>query len=146
MRDQAIVTLVEIYRHVGERARTDLIKKAGGAGIADARLRTITARFDAVRDAGQMIADLDPGQYRPWQRPPVNYAHLEKARGPRGKPWGLLSSGFYRLFLVHRRTSHTRYGSHALDFTPGTCHNMISPVLMKSTVGVHQMRLLRHSW
>ena len=61
VRDQAILTLVEIYRHVGERARTDLMKKAAGAGIADARLRTITARFDEVRDARQMIADLDEG-------------------------------------------------------------------------------------
>ena len=54
---------MEIYRHVGERARTDFIKKAGSAGIADARLRTITARFDEVRDARQMIADLDEGWF-----------------------------------------------------------------------------------
>ena len=55
---------MEIYRHVGERARTDLMKKAGGAGIAEARLRTITARFDEVRDAGQMITDLEEGECR----------------------------------------------------------------------------------
>merc|ERR1719193_2745611 len=35
------------------------MKKAPGAGITDARLRTITARFDEVRDARQMITDLD---------------------------------------------------------------------------------------
>ena len=63
VRDQAVLTLVEIYRHVGERARTDLAKKAAGAGIADARLRTITARFDEVRDSKRMIADLDQGWF-----------------------------------------------------------------------------------
>merc|ERR1719193_183723 len=35
------------------------MKKAPGAGINDARLRTITARFDEVRDNRQMIADLE---------------------------------------------------------------------------------------
>ena len=47
---------------MGERARTDLMKKAPGAGINDARLRTITARFDEVRDNRQMIADLEEGE------------------------------------------------------------------------------------
>nr|XP_006121805.1 CLIP-associating protein 2 isoform X18 [Pelodiscus sinensis] len=51
VRDAAILAIVEIYRHVGEKVRADLNKR----GIPSARLQTIFAKFDEVRDSGNMI-------------------------------------------------------------------------------------------
>ncbi|XP_071789051.1 CLIP-associating protein 1-like isoform X8 [Asterias amurensis] len=51
VRDTAINTLVEIYRHVGEKVRIDLGKK----GIPSSRLSIIYAKFDDVHRAGQML-------------------------------------------------------------------------------------------
>ncbi|XP_030407095.1 CLIP-associating protein 2 isoform X5 [Gopherus evgoodei] len=51
VRDAALLAIVEIYRHVGEKVRADLNKR----GIPSARLQTIFAKFDEVRDSGNMI-------------------------------------------------------------------------------------------
>ncbi|XP_041460855.1 CLIP-associating protein 1-like, partial [Lytechinus variegatus] len=51
VRDTAINTLVEIYRHVGEKVRIDLGKK----GIPSSRLSIIYAKFDDVKRSGQMV-------------------------------------------------------------------------------------------
>uniref|UniRef100_A0A4W3HXG5 Cytoplasmic linker associated protein 1 n=1 Tax=Callorhinchus milii TaxID=7868 RepID=A0A4W3HXG5_CALMI len=51
VRDAAINSLVEIYRHVGERVRTDLHKK----GLPQSRLNVIFAKFDDVQKSGNMI-------------------------------------------------------------------------------------------
>ncbi|KAM9164674.1 CLIP-associating protein 2 isoform 7-T8 [Pangshura tecta] len=51
VRDAALLAIVEIYRHVGEKVRADLHKR----GIPSARLQTIFAKFDEVRDSGNMI-------------------------------------------------------------------------------------------
>ncbi|XP_040214197.1 CLIP-associating protein 1 isoform X8 [Rana temporaria] len=51
VRDAAINCLVEIYRHVGERVRTDLSKK----GLPQSRLNVIFAKFDEVQKSGAMI-------------------------------------------------------------------------------------------
>uniref|UniRef100_A0A674K5Y7 TOG domain-containing protein n=1 Tax=Terrapene triunguis TaxID=2587831 RepID=A0A674K5Y7_9SAUR len=49
--DAALLAIVEIYRHVGEKVRADLNKR----GIPSARLQAIFAKFDEVRDSGNMI-------------------------------------------------------------------------------------------
>ncbi|XP_035879456.1 CLIP-associating protein 1 isoform X8 [Phyllostomus discolor] len=51
VRDAAINSLVEIYRHVGERVRADLGKK----GLPQSRLNVIFTKFDEVQKSGNMI-------------------------------------------------------------------------------------------
>nr|XP_027813761.2 CLIP-associating protein 2 isoform X20 [Ovis aries] len=51
VRDAAILAVVEIYRHVGEKVRVDLYKR----GIPPARLEMILAKFDEVQNSGGMI-------------------------------------------------------------------------------------------
>ncbi|XP_032298303.1 CLIP-associating protein 2 isoform X24 [Coturnix japonica] len=51
VRDAAILAIVEVYRHVGEKVRLDLSKR----GIPPGRLQTIFTKFDEVRDSGNMI-------------------------------------------------------------------------------------------
>ncbi|XP_033111961.1 CLIP-associating protein 1-like isoform X6 [Anneissia japonica] len=53
VRDTAINTLVEIYRHVGEKVRVDLGKK----GIPSSRLSIIYAKFDDVKRSGGMLVN-----------------------------------------------------------------------------------------
>ncbi|XP_029141318.1 CLIP-associating protein 2 [Protobothrops mucrosquamatus] len=52
VRDAAILALVEIYRHVGEKVRVDLNKR----GIPAARLQTIFMKFDEVKNSDTMIS------------------------------------------------------------------------------------------
>ncbi|XDV34915.1 hypothetical protein PO909_004995 [Leuciscus waleckii] len=54
VREAAISTLVEVYRHVGERVRADLIKR----DLPSARLQTILSRFDEVLNSGNMALSL----------------------------------------------------------------------------------------
>ncbi|KAK7497575.1 hypothetical protein BaRGS_00011215, partial [Batillaria attramentaria] len=58
VREAAVCTLTEIYRHVGEKVRADLTRK----GIPQQKLSQIFARFDDVRASGNMLptADMDP--------------------------------------------------------------------------------------
>ncbi|KAM5313840.1 CLIP-associating protein 2 isoform 25-T25 [Glossophaga mutica] len=51
VRDAAILAIVEIYRHVGEKVRVDLSKR----GVPPARLEMIFAKFDEVQNSGGMI-------------------------------------------------------------------------------------------
>ncbi|XP_069838540.1 CLIP-associating protein 1 isoform X3 [Dendropsophus ebraccatus] len=51
VRDAALNSLVEIYRHVGERVRADLSKK----GLPQSRLNVIFTKFDEVQRSGTMI-------------------------------------------------------------------------------------------
>ncbi|NXF06552.1 CLAP2 protein, partial [Smithornis capensis] len=51
VRDAAILAIVEIYRHVGEKVRVDLAKR----GIPPGRLQTIFTKFDDIRNSGNMI-------------------------------------------------------------------------------------------
>ncbi|NXC93865.1 CLAP2 protein, partial [Certhia familiaris] len=51
VRDAAILAIVEVYRHVGEKVRIDLAKR----GIPPGRLQTIFAKFDEIRNSNNMI-------------------------------------------------------------------------------------------
>ncbi|XP_032853287.2 CLIP-associating protein 2 isoform X12 [Tyto alba] len=51
VRDAAILAIVEVYRHVGEKVRIDLSKR----GVPPGRLQTIFAKFDEVKNSGNMI-------------------------------------------------------------------------------------------
>ncbi|XP_026635363.1 CLIP-associating protein 2 isoform X3 [Microtus ochrogaster] len=51
VRNAAISAVVEIYRHVGEKLRSDLYKR----DIPPARLEMILAKFDEVQNSGGMI-------------------------------------------------------------------------------------------
>ncbi|XP_041867303.1 CLIP-associating protein 2 isoform X23 [Melanotaenia boesemani] len=50
VREASITTLVDVYRHVGERVRADLGKR----GLPAARLQTIFSRFDEALNSGNM--------------------------------------------------------------------------------------------
>ncbi|XP_055368652.1 CLIP-associating protein 2 isoform X32 [Betta splendens] len=50
VREASITTLVDVYRHVGERVRADLSKR----GLPAGRLQTIFARFDEALNSGNM--------------------------------------------------------------------------------------------
>ncbi|XP_056145136.1 CLIP-associating protein 1a isoform X3 [Lampris incognitus] len=52
VRDGAMSSLVEIYKHVGERVRMDLSKK----GLPQSRLNVIFSKFDEVQRSGNMIS------------------------------------------------------------------------------------------
>ncbi|XP_051948477.1 CLIP-associating protein 2-like isoform X11 [Xyrauchen texanus] len=54
VREAAITTLVEVYRHVGEKVRADLSKR----DLPTARLQTILSRFDEVLNSGNMALSL----------------------------------------------------------------------------------------
>ncbi|XP_063262054.1 CLIP-associating protein 2 isoform X3 [Prinia subflava] len=51
VRDAAILAIVEVYRHMGEKVRIDLTKR----GIPPGRLQTIFAKFDEIRNSDNMI-------------------------------------------------------------------------------------------
>ncbi|XP_077994034.1 CLIP-associating protein 1-like isoform X4 [Glandiceps talaboti] len=75
VRDTAINTLVEIYRHVGEKVRIDLGKK----GIPSSRLSVIYNKFDEVKKSGRMIAQ-DTGA-----KPPPGQDEVDSARRIKAK-------------------------------------------------------------
>ncbi|XP_043994560.1 CLIP-associating protein 2 isoform X34 [Gambusia affinis] len=50
VREASITTLVDVYRHVGEKVKADLGKR----GLPAARLQTIFARFDDALNSGNM--------------------------------------------------------------------------------------------
>uniref|UniRef100_A0A8C3A5S6 Cytoplasmic linker associated protein 2 n=1 Tax=Cyclopterus lumpus TaxID=8103 RepID=A0A8C3A5S6_CYCLU len=62
VRDTAsIATLVDVYRHVGEKVRADLAKR----GLSAARLQTLFARFDEALNSGNMA--LSPSHDRSFE-------------------------------------------------------------------------------
>ncbi|KAK6182722.1 hypothetical protein SNE40_010342 [Patella caerulea] len=60
VREEAINTMTEIYRHVGERVRIDLGRKT----IPPQRLKQLFTRFDEVKASGNMLptADIAPSR------------------------------------------------------------------------------------
>merc|ERR1719412_2419544 len=52
VRDAAASTLVEIYRHIGDRVRVDLQKKHH---IPPAKISVLMSKFDAIRASGDMM-------------------------------------------------------------------------------------------
>ncbi|XP_026205321.1 CLIP-associating protein 2 isoform X5 [Anabas testudineus] len=61
VREASITTLVDVYRHIGERVRADLGKR----GLPAARLQTIFARFDEALNSGNMA--LSPSHDRSFE-------------------------------------------------------------------------------
>ncbi|XP_069032979.1 CLIP-associating protein 2 isoform X20 [Embiotoca jacksoni] len=61
VREASTTTLVDVYRHVGEKVRADLGKR----GLPAARLQTIFARFDEALNSGNMA--LSPSHDRSFE-------------------------------------------------------------------------------
>ncbi|XP_068431355.1 CLIP-associating protein 2 isoform X11 [Clinocottus analis] len=61
VREASIATLVDVYRHVGERVRADLGKR----GLSAARLQALFARFDEALNSGNMA--LSPSHDRSFE-------------------------------------------------------------------------------
>ncbi|XP_053323328.1 CLIP-associating protein 2 isoform X8 [Spea bombifrons] len=51
VRETAILAIVDVYRHIGEKVRADLCNR----GIPAAKLQAIFSKFDEVRKSGNMI-------------------------------------------------------------------------------------------
>ncbi|XP_033914633.3 CLIP-associating protein 2-like isoform X23 [Acipenser ruthenus] len=56
VRETAIMAVLDIYRHVGEKVRIDLSKR----GLPAARLQTIFNKFDEARNSGNMVLSSVP--------------------------------------------------------------------------------------
>ncbi|XP_069791011.1 CLIP-associating protein 1a isoform X3 [Narcine bancroftii] len=90
VRDAAINSLVEIYKHVGERVRADLHKK----GLPQSRLNVIFAKFDEVQKSGNMILssatdkNFDDEESVDGHRPSSASSTSSKAHGSR-RPLGM---------------------------------------------------------
>lgn len=52
VRDTAFATLVDLYKHVGEKLRVDLQKRNM---IPNTRLAALMSRFDEVKEAGELL-------------------------------------------------------------------------------------------
>ncbi|XP_043920887.1 CLIP-associating protein 2 isoform X5 [Protopterus annectens] len=52
VREAAILAIVEIYRYAGEKIRVDLSQR----GLNSARLQSVFAKFDEIRESGSMIS------------------------------------------------------------------------------------------
>ncbi|XP_059826297.1 CLIP-associating protein 1a [Hypanus sabinus] len=93
VRDAAINSLVEIYKHVGERVRADLHKK----GLPQSRLNVIFAKFDEVQKSGNMILssatdkNFDDEESVDGNRPSSASSTSSKAHGSR-RPVGMGTS------------------------------------------------------
>ncbi|XP_072882888.1 CLIP-associating protein 1a isoform X3 [Hemitrygon akajei] len=93
VRDAAINSLVEIYKHVGERVRADLHKK----GLPQSRLNVIFAKFDEVQKSGNMILssatdkNFDDEESVDGNRPSSASSTSSKAHGSR-RPVGVGTS------------------------------------------------------
>ncbi|XP_068584768.1 CLIP-associating protein 2 isoform X17 [Cebidichthys violaceus] len=61
VREASIATLVDVYRHVGDKVRADLGKR----GLPAARLQTLFARFDEALNSGNMA--LSPSHDRSFE-------------------------------------------------------------------------------
>ncbi|XP_078482581.1 CLIP-associating protein 1-B isoform X8 [Ciona intestinalis] len=57
VREASVFTLVEIYRHVGEKVRQDIAKK----NLPHARLSVLYKKFDEVLQSGNMVTASDTG-------------------------------------------------------------------------------------
>ncbi|XP_076818467.1 CLIP-associating protein 1-B-like isoform X12 [Clavelina lepadiformis] len=57
VRDTAVTTIVEIYRHVGDKVRQDLSKK----GVPASKLHMLYEKFDVVLQSGDMVIASDTG-------------------------------------------------------------------------------------
>uniref|UniRef100_A0A8C7FV09 Cytoplasmic linker associated protein 2 n=1 Tax=Oncorhynchus kisutch TaxID=8019 RepID=A0A8C7FV09_ONCKI len=61
VRDAATASLVDVYRHIGERVRADLGKR----GLPATRLQTIYGRFDEALNSGNMALSPSHGESLP---------------------------------------------------------------------------------
>ncbi|GFY19781.1 CLIP-associating protein 1 [Trichonephila clavipes] len=52
VRDTAMATLVHVYKHVGERLRHDISKRAG---IPPPKMQLLFTKFDEVKNAGNLL-------------------------------------------------------------------------------------------
>ncbi|XP_067003312.1 CLIP-associating protein 1-B [Anabrus simplex] len=86
VRDTAFNTLVEVYRHVGERLRNDLQKKHN---VPPSKLPALMARFDELRLGGDLLPS----------------AHASDSFRSDDEPDSMLKSGGKRASSVPRRTT-----------------------------------------
>lgn len=78
VREAAFQTLIEIYKHVGDRLRTDLLKK----DVPSGKLAQLEQKFDEVKHEGLLL---------PSAKSTVNYDELDTASlGPPARPTKLV--------------------------------------------------------
>ncbi|XP_036422436.1 CLIP-associating protein 2 isoform X16 [Colossoma macropomum] len=116
VRETAMSTLVEVYRHVGERVRADLGKR----GLPAARLQTILSRFDEVLNSGNMALSLsqdrsfDDDDSVDGSRPSSAQAAFKVPKVPK-KPGDSASSSRRPSATGAAKTSGSKEGAGAVD-------------------------------
>uniref|UniRef100_UPI00398E47D6 CLIP-associating protein 1a isoform X2 n=1 Tax=Pristiophorus japonicus TaxID=55135 RepID=UPI00398E47D6 len=115
VRDAAINSLVEIYKHVGERVRADLHKK----GLPQSRLNVIFAKFDEVQKSGNMLSsaadkNFDDEDSVDGNRPSSASSTSSKAPSSR-RPVGVGSSRRPGSSAVGSKSASVKEGAGAVD-------------------------------
>ncbi|XP_052440368.1 CLIP-associating protein 2 isoform X26 [Carassius gibelio] len=116
VREAAITTLVEVYRHVGEKVRADLSKR----DLPSARLQTILSRFDEVLNSGNMALSLsqdrsfDDDDSVDGSRPSSAQAAFKVPKVPK-KPGDSASSSRRPSATGAAKTGVTKEGAGAID-------------------------------
>ncbi|XP_026144469.1 CLIP-associating protein 2 isoform X7 [Carassius auratus] len=116
VREAAITTLVEVYRHVGEKVRADLNKR----DLPSARLQTILSRFDEVLNSGNMALSLsqdrsfDDDDSVDGSRPSSAQAAFKVPKVPK-KPGDSASSSRRPSATGAAKTGVTKEGAGAID-------------------------------
>ncbi|XP_059412321.1 CLIP-associating protein 2 isoform X32 [Carassius carassius] len=116
VREAAITTLVEVYRHVGEKVRADLNKR----DLPSARLQTILSRFDEVLNSGNMALSLsqdrsfDDDDSVDGSRPSSAQAAFKVPKVPK-KPGDSASSSRRPSATGAAKTGITKEGAGAID-------------------------------
>ncbi|ESO05607.1 hypothetical protein HELRODRAFT_77583, partial [Helobdella robusta] len=84
VREQAVLTLVEFYRHVGERVRQDICKR----DIQPSKLSILTSKMDEAKNKGLMIASYE-GWFMSWSNnEPDGPVEVAIKKAPRSKSTG----------------------------------------------------------
>ncbi|KAF4100438.1 hypothetical protein G5714_018634 [Onychostoma macrolepis] len=116
VREAAMTSLVEVYRHVGERVRADLIKR----DLPSARLQAILNRFDEVLNSGNMALSLsqdrsfDDDDSVDGSRPSSAQAAFKVPKVPK-KPGDSASSSRRPSATGAAKTGASKEGAGALD-------------------------------
>ncbi|XP_067933502.1 CLIP-associating protein 1-A-like [Watersipora subatra] len=82
VRDSALLALAEIYRHVGEKVRTDILRK----GLSQTKIALINNKFDDVKMSGDMLPSAITGHMTSSFKAADDIDHSKPPRGVMSAP------------------------------------------------------------
>ncbi|XP_053452852.1 CLIP-associating protein 1 isoform X20 [Nycticebus coucang] len=111
VRDVAINSLVEIYRHVGERVRADLSKK----GLPQSRLNVIFTKFDEVQKSGNMIQSANDKNFEDEDSVDGNRPSSASSTSSKAPPGSRRNVGMGTTRRLGSKSSAAKEGAGAVD-------------------------------